>query len=58
VGADPVRRVVEAVSIPVVAIAVATLDDVRRLEEAPAAVGVGTAPYEGWFTLREAQEAV
>jgi phosphoribosylformimino-5-aminoimidazole carboxamide ribotide isomerase len=38
---------------------VATLDDVRALEEAgAAAVVVGTALYEGRFTLKEAQEAV
>jgi phosphoribosylformimino-5-aminoimidazole carboxamide ribotide isomerase len=60
VRTGPVRRVVEAVSIPVVASGgVATLADVRALREAgAAAVVVGTALYEGRFTLREAQEAV
>jgi len=60
VRTDPVRRVVDAVSIPVVASGgVATLDDVRALKGAgAAAVVVGTALYEGRFTLKEAQEAV
>jgi phosphoribosylformimino-5-aminoimidazole carboxamide ribotide isomerase len=59
VRADRVRRVVDAVSIPVVASGgVATLDDVRTLREAgAAAVVVGTALYEGAFTLGEAMEA-
>jgi phosphoribosylformimino-5-aminoimidazole carboxamide ribotide isomerase len=53
---DPVERVVEAVDIPVVASGgVATLDDVRALKEVgAAAVVVGTALYEGRFTLEEA----
>jgi phosphoribosylformimino-5-aminoimidazole carboxamide ribotide isomerase len=56
---DPVRAVVDAVSIPVVASGgVATLDDVRALKRAgAAAVVVGTALYEGRFTLGEAQRA-
>jgi phosphoribosylformimino-5-aminoimidazole carboxamide ribotide isomerase len=56
---DPVRAVVEAVSIPVVASGgVTTLDDVRALKRAgAAAVVVGTALYEGQFTLEEAQRA-
>ena len=60
VRTDPVRQVVEAVSIPVVASGgVATLADVRALKEAgAAAVVVGTALYEGRFTLGEAQDAV
>ncbi|MFC6989887.1 1-(5-phosphoribosyl)-5-[(5-phosphoribosylamino)methylideneamino]imidazole-4-carboxamide isomerase [Haloplanus sp. GCM10025708] len=56
VQTDRVRRVVEAVSIPVVASGgVATLDDVRALKEAgAAAVVVGTALYEGRFSLEAA----
>ena len=59
VQAEPVEQVVEAVDIPVVASGgVATLDDVRALREAgAAAVVVGTALYEGRFTLGEAQSA-
>ncbi|SFR32109.1 1-(5-phosphoribosyl)-5-[(5-phosphoribosylamino)methylideneamino]imidazole-4-carboxamide isomerase [Halogeometricum limi] len=54
------RRVVDAVDIPVVASGgVASLSDVRALKEAgAAAVVVGTALYEGTFTLREAQHTV
>ena len=57
VQTDRVRAVVEAVEIPVVASGgVATLDDVRALRDAgAAAVVVGTALYEGTFTLTEAQ---
>jgi len=57
---EPVERVVEAVDIPVVASGgVATLDDVRTLRDAgAAAVVVGSALYEGRFTLREAMDAV
>ncbi|MFC6716086.1 1-(5-phosphoribosyl)-5-[(5-phosphoribosylamino)methylideneamino]imidazole-4-carboxamide isomerase [Natrialbaceae archaeon GCM10025810] len=60
VDPDPVRDLVEATSIPIVASGgVATLDDVRTLEEAgAAAVVVGSALYEGNFTLEEAQAAV
>lgn len=60
VRTEPVERVVEAVDIPVVASGgVATLDDVTVLAEAgAAAVVVGTALYEGRFTLREAADAV
>ncbi|WP_138798393.1 1-(5-phosphoribosyl)-5-[(5-phosphoribosylamino)methylideneamino]imidazole-4-carboxamide isomerase [Halostella sp. PRR32] len=60
VQTDPVRRVVEAVDIPVVASGgVATIDDVRALREAgAAAVVVGSALYEGRFTLGEAMDAV
>jgi len=57
VQTDRVREVVEAVDIPVVASGgVATLDDVRALRDAgAAAVVVGTALYEGEFTLEEAK---
>ncbi|MCQ4332940.1 1-(5-phosphoribosyl)-5-[(5-phosphoribosylamino)methylideneamino]imidazole-4-carboxamide isomerase [Natronomonas sp. F2-12] len=53
---EPLEGVVEAVDIPVVASGgVATLEDVRTLEEAgAAAVVIGTALYEGRFTLEEA----
>jgi phosphoribosylformimino-5-aminoimidazole carboxamide ribotide isomerase len=53
------RRVVEAVDIPVVASGgVASLEDVRALREAgAAAVVVGTALYEGTFTLAAAMDA-
>ncbi|WP_129114096.1 1-(5-phosphoribosyl)-5-[(5-phosphoribosylamino)methylideneamino]imidazole-4-carboxamide isomerase [Halegenticoccus tardaugens] len=59
VRTEGVRRLVGAVDIPVVASGgVATLDDVRALREAGAsAVVVGTALYEGEFTLREARSA-
>ncbi|QCJ46763.1 MULTISPECIES: 1-(5-phosphoribosyl)-5-[(5-phosphoribosylamino)methylideneamino]imidazole-4-carboxamide isomerase [Haloprofundus] len=59
VQADRVRRLADAVDIPVVASGgVATVDDVRALREAgAAAVVVGTALYEGQFTLREAMSA-
>ena len=55
---DPVRRVVEAVDVPVVASGgVSTLEDVRALKEVgAAAVVVGTALYEGRFTLEEAKD--
>jgi phosphoribosylformimino-5-aminoimidazole carboxamide ribotide isomerase len=53
---EPIERVVEAVDIPVVASGgVSTLDDVRTLKETGAAAAVvGTALYEGRFTLAEA----
>jgi len=56
VRADPVRRLVDRVGVPVVASGgVGTLEDVRTLREAgAAAVVVGTALYEGRFTLAEA----
>ncbi|MFP4627331.1 MAG: 1-(5-phosphoribosyl)-5-[(5-phosphoribosylamino)methylideneamino]imidazole-4-carboxamide isomerase, partial [Natronomonas sp.] len=56
----PVERVVDAVEIPVIASGgVATLEDVQRLDDAgAAAVVVGTALYEGRFTLEEALDAV
>ncbi|WP_368408739.1 1-(5-phosphoribosyl)-5-[(5-phosphoribosylamino)methylideneamino]imidazole-4-carboxamide isomerase [Haloarchaeobius amylolyticus] len=60
VQTGPVRRVADAVDIPVVASGgVATLDDVRALRDAgAAAVVVGTALYEDRFTLEEALAAV
>ncbi|AHG00689.1 1-(5-phosphoribosyl)-5-[(5-phosphoribosylamino)methylideneamino] imidazole-4-carboxamide isomerase [Halostagnicola larsenii XH-48] len=60
VATEPVRELVEATDVPVVASGgVATLDDVRALEEAgAAAVVVGSALYEGNFSLEEAQAAV
>jgi phosphoribosylformimino-5-aminoimidazole carboxamide ribotide isomerase len=60
VRSTPVQRVVEAVDIPVVASGgVASVEDVRTLKAAgAAAVVVGTALYEGEFTLAEAQQAV
>ena len=56
---EAVERVVDAVEIPVIASGgVATVDDVVALKRAgAAAVVVGTALYEGRFTLREAQAA-
>ena len=59
VRTDPVERVVEAVDIPVVASGgVATLTDIRALKRAGAgAVVVGSALFEGAFTLAEAQRA-
>ncbi|MFB6170713.1 MAG: HisA/HisF-related TIM barrel protein, partial [Haloarculaceae archaeon] len=57
---EPIAAVVEAVDVPVVASGgVSTLDDVRALKEVgAAAVVVGTALYEGQFTLQEALSAV
>ena len=56
---EAVASVVNAVEIPVIASGgVAAVDDVVALKEAgAAAVVVGTALYEGEFTLREAQDA-
>lgn len=60
VRTDPVRRVVEAVDIPVVASGgVATVEDVVALRDAGAgAVVVGSALYEGRFSLEEARNAL
>jgi len=60
VRSDVVSRVVDGTSIPVVASGgVADVDDVVALADAGAAgVVVGTALYEGAFTLRDAQHAV
>jgi phosphoribosylformimino-5-aminoimidazole carboxamide ribotide isomerase len=59
VQTDVTGRVADAVDIPVVASGgVASLDDVRALREAgAAAVVVGTALYEGTFTLEDAIRA-
>ena len=59
VRTEQVRRVVEAVDVPVVASGgVATLEDVRALRATgAAAIVVGTALYEGAFTLAAAREA-
>jgi phosphoribosylformimino-5-aminoimidazole carboxamide ribotide isomerase len=59
VRTEPVERVVDAVDIPVVASGgVATVEDIRALKGAGAgAVVVGSALYEGEFTLAEAQRA-
>ena len=60
VNTDLVGRVCESVEIPVVASGgVADIDDIQALREAgAAAVVVGTALYEGEFTLEEAMAAV
>ncbi|SEW26592.1 1-(5-phosphoribosyl)-5-[(5-phosphoribosylamino)methylideneamino]imidazole-4-carboxamide isomerase [Natrinema salifodinae] len=60
VATEPVRDLVDATDIPVIASGgVATLDDVRALADASAAaVVVGSALYEGNFTLEDAQTAV
>jgi phosphoribosylformimino-5-aminoimidazole carboxamide ribotide isomerase len=58
VRTGPVERVVDAVDIPVVASGgVGTLADIQALRDAgAAAVVVGTALYEGAFTLAEARQ--
>jgi phosphoribosylformimino-5-aminoimidazole carboxamide ribotide isomerase len=60
VAVDRVARVVDAVDVPVVASGgVASVADVRALKDAgAAAVVVGSALYEGTFSLAEAQAAV
>jgi phosphoribosylformimino-5-aminoimidazole carboxamide ribotide isomerase len=60
VRTEPVRNLAESVDIPVVASGgVAEVEDVVALRDAgAAAVVVGTALYEGNFTLEEAQSAV
>ena len=60
VATEPVRELVAATDIPVIASGgVATLEDVRDLQDAgAAAVVVGSALYEGNFTLEEARAAV
>mgnify|MGYP006286137549 CR=1 FL=1 len=60
VRTEPVERLSEAVDIPVIASGgVASIDDVRALKGAGAsAVVVGSALYEGKFTLEAAIDAV
>jgi len=60
VRTEEIERVASAVDIPVVASGgVATVEDVVATRDAGAAAAVvGTALYEGNFTLREAQDAV
>ncbi|WP_336035939.1 1-(5-phosphoribosyl)-5-[(5-phosphoribosylamino)methylideneamino]imidazole-4-carboxamide isomerase [Halobacterium yunchengense] len=60
VETGPVRRLADSVDVPVVASGgVADVEDVVELRDAgAAAVVVGTALYEGNFTLAEAQAAV
>ncbi|PSQ17121.1 1-(5-phosphoribosyl)-5-((5-phosphoribosylamino)methylideneamino)imidazole-4-carboxamide isomerase [Halobacteriales archaeon QS_8_69_26] len=60
VRADAVRRVVDATDLPVIASGgVSSIEDVRAMVDAgAAAVVVGTALYEGAFTLQEAMDAV
>ena len=60
VRTDPVARLVESVDVPIVASGgVATIDDVLALEDAgAAAVVVGSALYEGAFSLEAAMAAV
>ncbi|MFP9060317.1 1-(5-phosphoribosyl)-5-[(5-phosphoribosylamino)methylideneamino]imidazole-4-carboxamide isomerase [Natrialbaceae archaeon A-chndr2] len=59
VATEPVRDLVEATDVPIIASGgVATLEDVRALRDAGAsAVVVGSALYEGRFTLEAAQAA-
>lgn len=60
VRSEPVSELVDAVSIPVIASGgVSTLEDIRTLRDTGAdGVVVGTALYEGRFTLRDALDAV
>ncbi|ADD05307.1 1-(5-phosphoribosyl)-5-[(5-phosphoribosylamino)methylideneamino] imidazole-4-carboxamide isomerase [Natrialba magadii ATCC 43099] len=60
VATEPVRELVDATDVPVIASGgVATLEDIRALEEAGAAAAVvGSALYEGNFTLEEAKAVV
>ena len=60
VRTDPVERLAEAVDIPVIASGgVATVDDVVALRDAGAgAVVVGSALYEGRFSLADARDAL
>lgn len=60
VRTEPVRRLVDTTDIPIIASGgVATLSDVLALRDAgAAAVVVGSALYEGQFTLAEAQDVL
>jgi len=60
VRTEPIERLVEAVDIPVVASGgVASIEDIRSVRSAgAAAVVVGSALYEGEFTLSEARQAL
>lgn len=60
VRTEPIDRIVDAVDIPVVASGgVATIDDIRTLREAGVdAVVVGSALYEGRFSLAQARDAL
>ncbi len=60
VRTEPIRRLVEAVDAPVIASGgVATVEDIRAVRAAgAAAVVVGSALYEGRFTLAEARAAL
>lgn len=60
VRTEPVRAVVEAVDVPVIASGgVASIEDLRQLRDVGAAAAVvGSALYEGRFTLEEAQQAI
>ncbi|WP_265109374.1 1-(5-phosphoribosyl)-5-[(5-phosphoribosylamino)methylideneamino]imidazole-4-carboxamide isomerase [Halosolutus halophilus] len=60
VATEPVRELVDATEMPVIASGgVATIEDVRALADAgAAAVVVGSALYEGRFTLEAAQAAI
>lgn len=60
VATEPVQTLVEATDLPVIASGgVATLEDLRRMKRAgAAAVVVGSALYQGAFSLNEAQAAV
>jgi phosphoribosylformimino-5-aminoimidazole carboxamide ribotide isomerase len=60
VRTEPVAELVGSVEVPVIASGgVASIEDIRALREAGAdAVVVGSALYEGQFTLAEAQDAL
>ncbi|QLG49816.1 1-(5-phosphoribosyl)-5-[(5-phosphoribosylamino)methylideneamino]imidazole-4-carboxamide isomerase [Natrinema halophilum] len=60
IATDPVRKLVAATDVPIIASGgVATIEDVEALEAVGASAAVvGSALYEGKFTLEEAQAAV